>query len=160
MGASDIEFKRKFRMSRPAFEALVSDLSPYIKAGKSRNKSQNLCARMKIGVALYYFAHGGSGENFSSVSGLSKAVALKYVHQIAKLITTKLADKWMGNAIIDSLPNYMEEVRSRFHSNRAFSGRNLCFVSVSLMLIQFADIFLQQNKTSFFMANISADRLF
>jgi hypothetical protein len=126
MGASDIEFKCKFHMSRPAFEALVSDLSPYIKAGKSRNKSQNLCARMKIGVALYCFAHGGSGENLSSVSGLSKAIALKYVHHIAKLITTKIAHKWMGNAIIDSLPNYMEEVRSRFHSRHAFPNVGGC----------------------------------
>jgi hypothetical protein len=41
------EFKRMFRMSRSAFEALVTDLSPWIKSGKSRNRRQNLSARMK-----------------------------------------------------------------------------------------------------------------
>ena len=124
--ANDLEFKRQFRMSRPAFEALVNDLSPWIKTGKSRNKKQNICTRMKVGVALYYFAHGGSGQNLAHVSGLSKGVAFKYVHQIAKLITTKIAHKWMGDGIFKMLPNYMEECRSRFHSRHAFPNVGGC----------------------------------
>jgi hypothetical protein len=93
-----------FRLSRPAFEALATDLSPWMKSGKSRNKSQNLIARMKIGIALYFFAHGGSGHNLGAVSGLKKNTALKYVHQVAKLITTKLSHKWMGDGIFNGLP--------------------------------------------------------
>ena len=112
--ATDIEFKQQFRMSRPAFEALVNDLSPWMKSGTSRNRKQNLCARMKIGVALYYFAHGGTGHNLAKISGLSKGTALKYVHQVAKLITTKVAHKWMGDGIFKTLPNYIEECRARF----------------------------------------------
>ena len=126
--ANDLEFKRQFRISRPAFEALVNDLSPWIKTGKSRNKKQNICTRMKVGVALYYFAQGGSGQNLAHVSGLSKGVAFKYVHQIAKLIRTKIAHKWMSDGIFQMLPNYMEECRSRFHSRHAFPNVGGCIM--------------------------------
>ena len=80
--ANDLEFKRQFRMSRPAFEALVNDLSPWIKTGKSRNKKQNICTRMKVCDARYYSAHGVSGQNLAHVSGLRKGWAFNYVHII------------------------------------------------------------------------------
>ena len=44
--ANDLGFKQKFCMSCPAFEALVTELSPW----KSQNKKKNICARMKIGM--------------------------------------------------------------------------------------------------------------
>ena len=124
--ANDLEFKQQFRMSRPAFEALVTELSPWIKTGKSRNKKQNICARMKIGIALYFFAHGGSGQNLGNNCGMKKSAALKYVHQVAGLICRKLSHKWMGDGIFNGLPNYMEECRARFHARHGFPNVGGC----------------------------------
>jgi hypothetical protein len=81
---------------------------------------------MKNGIALYFFAHGGSGDNLGAVSGVKQSTGLKYVHQVAKLITTKMADKWMGDAIFEGLPNNMEECRARFHARHVFPNVGGC----------------------------------
>lgn len=60
---SDTDFKDMFRLSRPVFLALLHDLSPWLKDGRSRNSRKNVPAEMKIGIALYYMAHGGDGKN-------------------------------------------------------------------------------------------------
>ena len=81
---------------------------------------------MKVCDARYYSAHGVSGQNLAHVSGLHKGVAFKYVHIIAKLITTQIAQKRMGDGIFNMLPNYMKECRSRFHSWHAFPNVGGC----------------------------------
>ena len=45
---------------------------------------------------------------------------------IAKLITTQIAQKRMGDGIFNMLPNYMKECRSRFHSWHAFPNVGGC----------------------------------
>jgi hypothetical protein len=52
-GGHETEFRRMFRLSRNVFEALVQDLSPWIKDGRSRNGRQNVEARVKVGIALF-----------------------------------------------------------------------------------------------------------
>ena len=50
-----------FRLSRTVFAALVVELSPWIKSGRSYNGDQNVTAEAKIAIALYFMAHGGNG---------------------------------------------------------------------------------------------------
>ncbi len=64
------EFRQVFRLSRNVFESLGQDLSPWIKDGRSKNGRQNVEARVKVGITLYYMAHGGDGINLGCMSGL------------------------------------------------------------------------------------------
>lgn len=60
--ASPEKFRAAFRVSREIFEAILRAISPFIKDGKSRNSSQNVTASHKLGIALYYMAHGMDGD--------------------------------------------------------------------------------------------------
>lgn len=53
---SEAEFRRMFRLSRTVFAALVVELSPWIKSGRSYNGDQNVTAEAKIAIALYWQA--------------------------------------------------------------------------------------------------------
>jgi hypothetical protein len=59
--ANPEKFRAAFRVSREIFEALLRALSPFIKDEKSRNSIQNVTALVKLGIALYYMAHGMDG---------------------------------------------------------------------------------------------------
>ena len=108
-----------FRLSRLVFEAVLAELSPFLTDGRSRNSQQNIPARLKLGVALYYMAHGGDAIHLESASGLSKATALKYVHEVAELICAHLAKKWMGEALLEE-DGYMDGCRERFRLRNGF----------------------------------------
>ena len=101
------QFRRMFRVSRYVFEAVLAEISPYLTDSNSRNSQQNISARLKLGIALYYMAHGGDAIHLEAASGLTKATALKYVHQVAELICTHLTKKWMGEALLID-EGYME----------------------------------------------------
>ena len=109
----DKRFKQMFRLSRNVFNCLLHELVPFLDDGKSRNHRQNVPASLKLGVALYFFAHGWDAFYLEAASGLSKPTALKYVHQVAELICTKLAPQWMGPVLLKQ-DNYMESNRERF----------------------------------------------
>ena len=98
---TEIQFRRMFRVSRLVFEAVLAELSPFLNNGASRNSQQNTPASLKLGVALYFMAHGGDAIHLEAASGLSKSTALKYVHEVAELICTHLTKKWMGKALLE-----------------------------------------------------------
>ena len=106
-GGHETEFRRMFRLSRNVFEALVQDLSPWIKDGRSRNGRQNVEARVKVGIALFYMAHGGDGISLGAISGLKNNSALKYLHEVSAAITIHIAPKWMGPELLNS-PGYAD----------------------------------------------------
>ncbi len=56
--------------------------------GNSLSSKQYIPSRMKLGIALYYMAHYGDAIHFGVASGLSKATALKYLHQVAAHLFT------------------------------------------------------------------------
>ncbi len=74
---------------------------------------------MKLGIALYYMAHGGDAMHLEAASGLSKATALKYVHQVADLICTHLTKTWMGETLLKD-DGFMELCRKRFRLRNGF----------------------------------------
>jgi hypothetical protein len=115
-----IQFKQMFRVSRIVFNAILEELHPFLMQGRSPNRRQNVSAELKLGVSLYYMAHGGDAIHLEAASGLSKATALKYLHQVAGLICSKLAPKWMGETILND-PNYMDANRERFRARNGFS---------------------------------------
>ncbi len=45
-------------------------------------------ARVKVGITLYYMAHGWDGINLGCMSGLKNNSALKYLHQVTETICT------------------------------------------------------------------------
>jgi hypothetical protein len=124
-GGHETEFRRMFRLSRNVFEALVQDLSPWIKDGRSRDGRQNVESRAKVGIALFYMAHGGDGISLGAISGLKNNSALKYLHEVSAAITIHIAPKWMGPELLNS-PGYMEKLRSRFHLRHGFPIVGLC----------------------------------
>jgi hypothetical protein len=81
----------------------------------SRNSEheQNISAHLKLRIAPYYMTHCGDAIHLEAASGLSKATALKYVHQVAELIFTHLTKKWMGKTLLKD-DGYMEGCRERF----------------------------------------------
>ncbi len=85
-------------LRRLVFEAVLEELSPFLTDSHSQNSQQNISACLKLGVALYYMAHGGNAIHLKAASGLSNATALKYVHQVAALICAHLTKKWMGES--------------------------------------------------------------
>ena len=95
--AYEIQFRRMFRVSRNVFDSLLEDLSLHLSDGGSHNTEQNIPASLKLGVALYYMAHGGDAIHLEAAS---EATALKYLHRVAELICTHLACKWMGESIL------------------------------------------------------------
>ena len=119
MRGHEIEFRRMFRLSRNVFEAVFHEISPFLRDGNSRNKKQNIPSRLKLGIALYYMAHGGDAAHLESASGLTKATALKYVHRVAALICSQLAQKWMGESLLKE-DGYMEGCRERFRLRNGF----------------------------------------
>jgi hypothetical protein len=52
-------------------------LAPFVTDGSSRNILQNVTARHKIGIALYYTAHGLEGDILGGAAQLEKPTALK-----------------------------------------------------------------------------------
>ena len=85
----------------------------------SCNSEQNISARLKLGIAPYYMAHCGDAIHLEAASGLSKATALKYVHQVAELICTHLTKKLMGETLLKD-DGYMEGCRERFCLRNGF----------------------------------------
>ena len=81
--------------------------------GSSRNHQQDIPAHLKLGVALYFMAHAGDAVHLEAASGLSKATALKYVHEVAELICTHLTKKFMSKALLEE-DGYMDGCRERF----------------------------------------------
>jgi hypothetical protein len=124
-GGHEKEFRQMFRLSRNVFESLAQDLSPWIKDGRSKNGRQNVEARVKVGITLYYMAHGGDGINLGCMSGLKNNSALKYLHQVSEAICTHLAPKWMGNGLLNR-PGYMDNVRARFNLRNGVANVALC----------------------------------
>jgi hypothetical protein len=61
----DHKIKAMFRLSKPVFHTLVWKLRLWLEDGQSRNQRQNLPAAVKVGIALYYMAHGGSEKNLA-----------------------------------------------------------------------------------------------
>jgi hypothetical protein len=55
-------------------------------------------------------ADSGNAIHLEAASGLSKATALKYVHQVANLMCTHLTKKWMGEALLKD-DGYMESLQ-------------------------------------------------
>ncbi len=108
-----------FRVSRLAFEAVLEELSPFLTDGRFRNSQQNIPACLKLGVALYCMAHCGDAIHLESASGLSKATALKYVHEGAELICAHLTKKGMGEALLEE-DGYMDGCRERFRLRNGF----------------------------------------
>jgi hypothetical protein len=93
---NEAEFRRMFRLSRTVFAALVTELSPWIKSGRSNNGNQNVSVEAKIAIALYFMAHGGNGFTLGVAAGLNDNTALSYLHEVSALISDKLKDRWMG----------------------------------------------------------------
>jgi hypothetical protein len=116
---SDQEFRQTFRVSRFVFAAILNELKADLQDGFSRNRGQNVSAELKLGVALFYMAHGGGGMHLRKASGLSIATALKYVYDVSKLINEKLGPKFMGDAILQS-DGYLDDVRARFHARNGY----------------------------------------
>ncbi len=85
----------------------------------SSNSQQNVSARIKLGAALYYMAHCENAIHLEAASGLSKAIALKYVHQVAELICHKLSKNWMGEARLKE-DGYMNACREHFRLRNGF----------------------------------------
>ncbi len=58
---NEIQFRRMFRVSRLVFEAvhMLAELSPFLDDRASRKHQQNFPARLRLGVELYFMAHGG-----------------------------------------------------------------------------------------------------
>ena len=126
---NEIQFRQMFPVSRLVFEAVLAELSPFLNDGTSRNHQQNIPARLKLGVALYYMAHGGDAIHLEAASGLSKATALKYVHEVAELIWTHLTQQWMGEALLEE-DGYMDGCREIYgwvqkHTGVFYSRSNL-----------------------------------
>ena len=114
--ADEIQFRRMFRVSCYVFDSLLEDLSLHLSDGGSYNTEQNIPASLKLGVALYYMAHGGDAIHLEAAS---EATALKYLHRVAELICTHLACKWMGESILKE-NGYMEANRERFRRRNGF----------------------------------------
>jgi hypothetical protein len=57
---NDEEFRSMFSVSRPAFSALLNELAPHLRDGRSRSRRQNISAEVKLGFSLFYMAHGGN----------------------------------------------------------------------------------------------------
>ena len=112
-------FRRTFRVSRNVFTAILNELHPFLQYGSSRNKRQNISAELKLGIALYYMAHGGCGRHLRSASGLTASTARKYVYQVSKLICEKLAHKHMGDALLKER-DYIQNCRARFQARNGF----------------------------------------
>ncbi len=75
-----------FQVSCLVFEAVLAELSPFLSDDTSLNHQQNISACLKLGVVHYdYMAHCGDAIHLEAASGLFKATALKYVHEVAGL---------------------------------------------------------------------------
>ena len=109
--------RRMFRLSHDAFETVLAEISST--DSNSCNSEQNISASLKLGIALYYMAHGGDAMHLEAASGLSKATALKYVHQVADLICTHLTKTWMGETLLKD-DGFIERCRERCRLRNEF----------------------------------------
>ncbi len=106
-----------FRLSHDAFETVLAEISST--DSNSCNSEENISARLKLGNALYYMAHGGDAKHLEAASGLSKVTPLKYVHQVADLICTHLTKTWMDETLLKD-DGFMEGCRERFRLRNGF----------------------------------------
>ena len=80
---SDEELRQTIQVSSAVFSAILNVLAPFLQDGQSRNRGQNFSAELKLAVALFYFAHGGSSMHLLTASGLSLSVARQFVYLAA-----------------------------------------------------------------------------
>ncbi len=64
-------------------------------------------------------AHGGNAMHCEAASGLSKLTALKYVHEVAELISTHLTQQLMGKTLLEE-DGYMDGCREQFRLRNGF----------------------------------------
>ena len=97
------------------FAALVTEVSPWIKSGRSNNRTQNVSVKANIALAWYFMAHGGNGFTLGVAAGLNNNTVLRHLLEVSDLIAVKLKDRWIGYGIFEQSPTYMEDNRARFH---------------------------------------------
>ena len=108
-----------YRLSILVFDALVPDLATLISEGRSRNVSQNDTARHKIGIALYYMAHGVDGDVLGGAAGLGKTdCTIKLAPSCVGYLLRNIKEIYIGEGILNQ-PNQFEKVRARFYARTA-----------------------------------------
>jgi hypothetical protein len=70
-------------------------------------------------------AHGGSSRNLAYMSDLNPCTALKYLHQVAELITLKVAPDFMGEVLYNQ-PGYIKDCQACYQASRAVQHIGLC----------------------------------
>jgi len=115
----DEDFRGVFRVSRGLFNTIVNGVSMDICDNKSWNDSSNVSARLKVGVALYYFGHGVDFVVLGHVAGIGTSTAKKYVKSVSKSIVRRLGPQYLKTTFE---PMELEEYRKGFHDRRGIDG--------------------------------------
>ena len=83
----DLTYSKKFRVERVNFDRMVAKLSAagYVTDNKCRNKKHRMTAAFKVGVALYFFAHGCCEyDTVGDVSSLGERTVSQYLDQFCQ----------------------------------------------------------------------------
>ena len=116
-------FRLNFRMSRPTFDLITEKLSEsgWITTNKCRNKKYRMTAAFKVGVCLYFFAHGKSDAKVvGDVASLGKSTVELYLDQFMKGVLAVLRPIYMP-CTPPSAEN-VEAIRKQFASRRGIAN--------------------------------------
>ena len=112
------KFRESFRMDRPAFDALVEKLSPYLQQRK-RARSDSIEPAERVYLALMWLGGGGAFNRLEAQTGRAATTISKSLHMVCEAICEALAGEVR-------LPN-IDELRASAESVREKTGMHGCY---------------------------------
>lgn len=114
----DLEFRRRFRLTKPKAEMVINQLIPYIRNIARRSA---LSPRTRIFTALQFFATGSYQRlvGQSSELSMSQQSVSNCIREVATLITNHLAPNFIK---FPATPEQKQEIKNEFFRRFNFPG--------------------------------------
>jgi hypothetical protein len=123
VSGDETTFRENFRVTQSTFKLITEKLegARYVTSNRARNPAQRQTAAFKIGVCMYYLAHGkGSAKVVGDAAGLGRSTVELYLTQFIAGVLNVLRPIYMPST--PPSPEMIKKIREQFASRRGISN--------------------------------------
>jgi hypothetical protein len=113
---SDKQFRRRFRMSRPLYQKIVSEVEqadPYFQSTYCRAGKPSFTALQKVTAAIRQLAYGSSADSLDEYLRMSESTALESLKRFCKSIISIYANEYMRKPNQDDVDRLLARSKER-----------------------------------------------
>ena len=116
--SGDHVYSKNFRMSQATFNLILNKLQAagYLRDGRSKNPTKCVPGRLKLAVALYFFAQGSGWKAAADCASLGESTVQKYVNEFIDGVILVLRPIYMPNTPPSA--HMLDSIRSEFAARR------------------------------------------